>query len=204
MPEEAVAQKQTSFFDLAGVKLEVIPDGPGVPLGLQRVRNKELGIGGAYGAWGQPYDNSALPELVEEHLGRPLEDCEKLNLAEIGFVDRHHVPVLSREECIDIEVCAGARFLHEAASASGWQPSEVEAVLIGSNRADHEDYTARIAAKAGIPEGALKVSIHKACDGSVAGLTWRSIRTSPSYRAAWPTWPRRCSARKCSSAESKG
>jgi 3-oxoacyl-[acyl-carrier-protein] synthase III len=32
------------------------------------------------------------------------------------------------------------------------------------------DYTERIAREAGIPDSALKVSIHKACDGSVAGL----------------------------------
>jgi 3-oxoacyl-[acyl-carrier-protein] synthase III len=32
------------------------------------------------------------------------------------------------------------------------------------------DYTERIAREAGIPDSALKVSIHKACDGSVGGL----------------------------------
>jgi 3-oxoacyl-[acyl-carrier-protein] synthase III len=170
MPEHDLAPECNSFFDHAGVEMEVIPDGPGVPLGLQVVRSIELGIGGVYGTWGKAYDNSALPQLVTERLGRPLADNERLNLAELGFVDRHHVPILPRDECIEVEVCAGARFLSEAAQANGWQPSEVEAVLIGSSAPITEDYTQRIADKAGIPDDALKVSIHKACDGSVAGL----------------------------------
>ena len=47
---------------------------------------------------------------------------------------------------------------------------QVQAVLIGVTAPVTDDYTARIAREAGIPDSALKVSLHKACDGSVAGL----------------------------------
>jgi 3-oxoacyl-[acyl-carrier-protein] synthase III len=73
-------------------------------------------------------------------------------------------------EHLDLEVQVGARFLREASAANNWDPSEVEAVLIGNSGPVTADYTERIAREAGIPESALKVSIHKACDGSVAGL----------------------------------
>jgi 3-oxoacyl-[acyl-carrier-protein] synthase III len=159
-----------SFFDRPQVHTEVIPVGQGVPLGIERVSNPEVGIGGAYGSWGQVYDNAALPNLIERRLGNPLPDEAEMNLAELGFVCRHHVPTLSDEEHVELEVKAGARFLVEAARASGWEPSEVQAVLIGATGPAADDYTERIAREAGIPDSALKVSIHKACDGSVAGL----------------------------------
>jgi 3-oxoacyl-[acyl-carrier-protein] synthase III len=108
--------------------------------------------------------------LVEDRLDRPLGDEEKLSLSELGFVHRHHLPRLSDEEHIELEVQVGARFLVEAARANGWEPSEVQAVLVGLTAPATDDYVERIARKAGIPESALKVSIHKACDGSVAGL----------------------------------
>jgi len=46
----------------------------------------------------------------------------------------------------------------------------VQAVLIGMSGPIADDYLEQIAQRAGIPQNALKVSIHKACDGSVAGL----------------------------------
>jgi 3-oxoacyl-[acyl-carrier-protein] synthase III len=67
-------------------------------------------------------------------------------------------------------VQVGKRFLTAAAHACGWEPAEVEAVLVGSSGPVVDDYVERICREAGIPEEALKVSIHKACDGSVAGL----------------------------------
>jgi 3-oxoacyl-[acyl-carrier-protein] synthase III len=159
-----------SFFDRPLVQVEEIPVGQGIPLGIERVSNPEVGIGGAYGTWGKCYDNASLPNLIEERLGHPLRDEERLHLSELGFMYRHHLPKLSDEEDIELEVQVGARFLTDAARASGWDPSEVQAVLIGLTGPATADYTERIAREAGIPESALKVSIHKACDGSVAGL----------------------------------
>jgi 3-oxoacyl-[acyl-carrier-protein] synthase III len=159
-----------SFFDRPQVQIEEVPIGRGVPLGMERVSNPQVGIGGVYGTWGQVYDNAALPNLIEDRLGSPLADEMKMNLSELGFVCRHHLPQLSDEEHIELEVKVGARFLVEAAHASGWEPSEVQAVLIGLTGPAANDYTVRIAREAGVPDSALKVSIHKACDGSVAGL----------------------------------
>jgi 3-oxoacyl-[acyl-carrier-protein] synthase III len=159
-----------SFFDRPRVEIEKISIGPGIPLGIERVSNSRIGIGGAYGAWGEPYDNAGLSNLVENRLGEPLAGDEKMNLAELGFIYRHHLAELSPEEHLELELEVGARFLREAARACGWQPSEVEGVLIGVSGPATADYTERISAKAGIPDSALKVSVHKACDGSVAGL----------------------------------
>jgi 3-oxoacyl-[acyl-carrier-protein] synthase III len=159
-----------SFFDRPGVEMEEIPVGAGVPLGIERVVNSEVGIGGAYGAWGESYDNAHLPAFVEECLGHPLPDEMRMNLAELGFVGRHHAPHLSDADHVELEVEAGARLLRAAAHANGWEPSEVEAVLIGMSLPASTDFTEIISRRAGIPERALKVSIHKGCDGSVAGL----------------------------------
>lgn len=159
----------TAFFDRPGVQVESLPIGQGVPLGIESVSNTDLGLGGAYGTWGACFDNASLPDVIENRLGLPLGDGV-LNLSELGFVCRHHVPDLTEEQHIELEVEVGARFLREAARASGWDPSEVDAVLIGITVPAAPDYVERIARRAGIPEEALKVSIHKACDGSVAGL----------------------------------
>jgi 3-oxoacyl-[acyl-carrier-protein] synthase III len=159
-----------SFFERPQVQMEEIPIGPGVPLGIERVSNPGIGIGGAYGTWGKGYDNATLPKVLEDSLGRPLGNEEILSLSELGFVYRHHSPRLSDREQVELEVRVGARFLSEAARASGWEPAEVQAVLVGITLPAADDYTERIAREAGIPESALKVSIHKACDSSVAGL----------------------------------
>jgi 3-oxoacyl-[acyl-carrier-protein] synthase III len=130
-----------------------------------------VGIGGVYGTWGDSYDNETLPSFLEQRLGRPLSPNEKLNLSELGFRNRHHLPLsLTRDEHRQLEVEIGSRFLSEAISACSWQPSEVEAVLIGMSAPISEDYLNQITKAAGIPESALKVSIHKACDGSTSSL----------------------------------
>src|SRR3989304_10414878 len=157
-----------SFFDQPRVKVEQIPIGPGIPFGIERVSNPALGIGGAYGTWGACYDNETLQSMLGEKLGEPLAAAEKLNLSELGFDCRHHLLELSDEEMVDLEVKVGGRFLREAAAANGWEPSEVQAVLLGTTGPVISDYTERIANEAGIPEDALKVSLHKACDGSGA------------------------------------
>ncbi len=159
-----------SFYDQPGVQITNIDIGSGVQVGIQRVTNTKIGMGGAYGTWGAHYDNQALPDLVEDRTGAPLPPEERLNLSELGFDSRHHVPRLSDEEHLRLEIDVSARFLREAASACGWEPGEVDAVLIGSSGPVSNDFTERIAREAGIPDRAIKVSIHKACDGSVGGL----------------------------------
>jgi len=160
----------TPFFDRPNVQTEQIPIGPGIPLGIERISNPEIGIAGVYGTWGESYDNTRLIGLIEGHLGKPLEPGEQLNLAELGFENRHHLPGLTEEEHVELEIQVGARFLREAAYANGWEPAEVQAVVVGTSGPVMEDFTPQIARKAGIPESALKVSVHKACDSSVGGL----------------------------------
>jgi len=159
-----------SFFERPDVEKGVVPIGQGVPFGLARVTNSQVQIGGVYGTWGESYDNASLPHMLENRLGAPIPASERLNLAELGFLSRHHITNLSREENLELEVQMGARFLREAALACGWDPSEVEGILIGMSAPISEDYLDRIARAAGIPDGALKVAVHKACDGSVSSL----------------------------------
>jgi 3-oxoacyl-[acyl-carrier-protein] synthase III len=159
-----------SFYERPGVQLEKLPIGPGIQVGIEQAFNPALGIGGAYGSWGESVDNQDMSQVIARHLGKPLSAEEAMNLAELGFVRRHIIPALTQQEDIDLEVEVGARLLRQAATACGWQPSEVEAVLVGVSGPVVDDYTEQIAKAAGIPDSALKVSIHKACDGSVAAL----------------------------------
>lgn len=160
-----------SFFDRPNVEKEVIDIGQRIPFGLERVSNPAVGIGGVYGTWGESYDNASLPSFLEQRLGHPLQANETLNLSELGFRNRHHIPLnLTREEHTRLEIEVGARFLREAIKACNWQPSEVDAVLIGMSAPVSEDYLNTISRLAGIPESALKVATHKACDGSTSSL----------------------------------
>jgi len=160
-----------SFFERPNVEKGVVEVGQGIPFGIERVTNPSVGIGGVYGTWGDSYDNETLPFFLEQRLGRPLSPNEKLNLSELGFLNRHHIPLnLTREQHSKLEVEIGTRFLSEAIRACNWQPSEVEAVLIGMSAPISEDYLDQITRAAGIPESALKVAIHKACDGSTSSL----------------------------------
>ncbi|MBI1794804.1 MAG: hypothetical protein HYR70_11530 [Chloroflexi bacterium] len=159
-----------SFFDQADVEKGKIEVGDGIPFGMTRVTNRQVGIGGVFGTWGKSYDNLTLQGLLENRLGHPVPPSERLNLSELGFVNRHHIEKLSMEQNTQVEVEIGARFLREAARACGWDPSEVDAVLIGMSAPISEDYLDRIARAAGIPDSALKVAVHKACDGSVSSL----------------------------------
>jgi 3-oxoacyl-[acyl-carrier-protein] synthase III len=158
-----------SFFDQPGVVVETLPVG-GVPLGLKAVTNSALGIGGAYGSWGESYDNTTLIELIERRLQAPLDPEMRMDLPQLGFYHRHHIATLTDEEYLEVETEVGARLLRLAAQSCGWEPGEVQGVLIGSSGPISPDYTERIARRAGIPDNALKVSVHKACDGSVGAL----------------------------------
>jgi len=180
--EETTSAKVAPFFEQPQVQLYQIPVGKGLPLGIKRVSNTQLGIGGAYGSWGESYDNDSLQGVIEYRLGAPLSQEERMDLASLGFLYRHHTPDLTPEEHLEAEVQVGAHFLREAASACGWEPGEVEAVLIGVSGPASPDYTELIAKEAGIPENALKVSVHKACDGSVGAL---HLALNPELGSSW-------------------
>ncbi len=169
--EPQIMAKTASFYDRPGVETDIIPIAGGIPFGMERVTNPAVGIGGVYGTWGESYNNETLSGFLEHHLGHPLPDSEKLNLSELGFLNRHHIPKeLTQEEHNQLEIEVGTRFLKEAMEACNWQPSEIEAVLIGMSAPLSENYLNQITKAAGIPESALKVSIHKACDGSTSSL----------------------------------
>jgi len=171
MTTETTTSPNPSFYDRPGVIKEILPIAEGIPFGIERVTNSAVGIGGVYGTWGFSYDNNTLPQFLEERLGHPLPPDERLNLSELGFLNRQHLPLhLTQEEHTRLEVEVGKRFLSEAIRACGWKPSEVDAVLIGMSAPLSEDYLNRITQAAGIPESALKVAIHKACDGSTSSL----------------------------------
>ena len=78
------------FFDRPTVTMHEIPIGNGVPFGIERISNPDIGIGGAYGTWGKSYDNVTLADLIEESLGAPLNEDERMDLAPLGFIHRHH------------------------------------------------------------------------------------------------------------------
>jgi len=160
----------SSFYDRLNVRKEMIPVAEGIPMGLESVYNSRLGFGGVYGTWGKSYDNPSLTNLIEERLNEPLLDDEKMNLADLGFISRHHIPELTRAEHIHLELEVGTRLLKEAIQVNGWQPSEVEGVLLGISGPVTDDFVSQICKRAGIPDSALKVSVHKACDGSMGAL----------------------------------
>src|SRR5829696_3358256 len=162
---------KVSFFERPNVEKAIINIGQGIPFGIECVSNPAVGIGGVYGTWGESYDNAALRAFLEQRLGHPIPAKETLNVSELGFLNRHHVPLnLTREQHTQLEVEIGTRLLREAIKTCNWQPSEVEAVLIGISAPVSEDYLNQITKAAGIPSSALKVVIHKACDGSTSSL----------------------------------
>ncbi len=160
-----------SFYERPSVEKGLINLGSGIPYGVEKVTNLSVGIGGVYGTWGDSYDNDSLPTFIEQRLGHPLPADEKLNLSELGFRSRQHIPLdLSLEEHTQLEVEVGAKFLGEAMKACNWQPEEVDAVLIGMSAPLSDDYLDKISGAAGIRPDALKIANHKACDGSTSCL----------------------------------
>lgn len=159
-----------SFFERQNVKKETIQVGAGIPFAFESVANSALGVGGAYGTWGESYDNVKLRDLVSHRRGETLKDEDVMNLSELGFLSRHHVPDLNDADHLELELQVGSRMLQEAARANGWNPADVDAVLIGMSGPVSHDFVPLICERAGISNKALKVSVHKACDGSVGGL----------------------------------
>lgn len=166
---QTAASVALPFYEHPQVHVENLPYGPGIPFGVEQVSNPALGIGGCYGSWGKTYDNETLPMMLEERMGA-LDSAERLNLAELGFVYRQHLPSLTDEEHLALELEVGERYLRSAIETCGWQPDEVEGVLIGCSAPVSNDFVEQIARRAGIREQAIKVSVHKACDGSVGGI----------------------------------
>ena len=159
-----------SFFAEKGVENQIIDVGGGVPFGLVEVTNPKVGMGGAYGTWGKSFPNDQVSEELEKR-GVPLSESDKMQLSELGFVNRHRTPAdLTDAENVELEVEVGSRLLRRAAQANGWEPAEVNAVLLGVSLPITQDYVDRVAKRAGVPESALIVSVHKACDGSVGSL----------------------------------
>lgn len=160
-----------SFFERkTAVREDIKVGSQTIPFAFEGVTNSALGVGGAYGTWGESYDNTRLRDLVSMRRGEPLLDEDVMNLSELGFESRHHIQDLSEEDHLEAEVQVGAKILTEAARANHWSPSEVDAVLIGMSGPVADDYVSQICQRAGIPDRALKVSVHKACDGSVGSL----------------------------------
>ena len=159
-----------SFYERSNVESSVIPVGPGVPLGMEGVYNPRLGIGGAYGSWGQSYSNASLPSFLSERNGSSFGSDDILNLAELGFNFRQHVPRLNDADNMQLELEVGARLLKKTLDVCCWKASEVEGVLIGMTGPISLDYVRQISKMAGIPDSVLKVSVHKACDGSMGAL----------------------------------
>lgn len=164
--------RNLSFYERPNVETGVVNlDGTGaVPFGLEGAYNPELGIGGAYGSWGESYSNSRLPSFVGERLRAPLDPADVLNLSELGFDHRQHIPELDNAQNLALELEVGSRLLKKALQVCGWDASEVAGVLIGMSGPVSPDYVQKISQMAGIPDAALKVSVHKACDGSMGAL----------------------------------
>lgn len=169
-PTDISEDKSASFFQRPGVALDEIPVGKGIPIGIEEVSHPASGIGGAYGAWGDSYDNPSLFKLIARILGKPVEKDEQMDLPSLGFNSRHHISGLSDDENLELETAFGGRLLRAAAHACGWDPQEVQGVLLGTSAPLTNDFTRRVARRAGIPDQALKASVHKACDSSVGSL----------------------------------
>lgn len=161
---------KSSFYERPNVESTTIPVGPGIPMGMEGVFNSRLGIGGAYGSWGQSFSNASLPSFLSERNGSSFGTDDVLNLSELGFNYRQHVPRLNEAESLQLELEVGARLLRKTLDVCGWKASEVEGVLIGMTGPVSLNYIRQISDMVGIPESALKVSVHKACDGSMGAL----------------------------------
>ncbi len=161
---------KTSFFSRENVKMTTLNIHGGIPLGIEIMKNQAIGVNGAYCAWGESYNNQQLPALVSDrmHGNFPAEDV--MNLDELGFLSRHHIPRLSEEENKQVEYLVGTHLIEAALEANGWNAQEVDAVLIGTSGPVSADFLLTICQNAGIRADAIKVDVHKACDGSMGAL----------------------------------
>jgi 3-oxoacyl-[acyl-carrier-protein] synthase III len=167
---DEISEEDVSFYERPNVQRQEIDVGKKVSIGIESVFRPDLGMGGAYGTWGQSVHNRDLLAFVESRLGQAVPEDEKLSLSPLGFLHRQHIPELNDSQHLNLEIQVGARFLKAAARACGWQPEEVDAVMIGVSGPVANDFTEQIAHEAGIREDALKVTVHKACDSSMSSL----------------------------------
>jgi 3-oxoacyl-[acyl-carrier-protein] synthase III len=167
---DEIPEDDVSFYERPNTERQEINVGKKVPIGIERISQPELAIGGAYGTWGESINNQELLAYVETRIGQAVPEDEKMSLSTLGFLHRQHIPALSDSQHLDLEVQVGARILREAVRACGWQPEEVDAVLIGVSGPVANDFTEQISHEAGIREDALKVTVHKACDSSMSSL----------------------------------
>ena len=116
----------------------------GIPFGIEQVSNKELEME-AIRAWGKSYDNANLPEFVESRTAQPWNKEDKMELGDLGFVSRQHVPILTQEENHQLELEDRTRLIEAAAQSNGWEPSEVEGLLVGMSGPISNDYLSEIA-----------------------------------------------------------
>ncbi|MBK7453332.1 MAG: hypothetical protein IPJ46_06330 [Anaerolineales bacterium] len=80
--------ESNSFFERPNVNKETIQIGAGIPFAFESVTNSALGVGGAYGTWGDSYDNTRLRDLVSYRRGEFLQDADVMNLSELGFLSQ--------------------------------------------------------------------------------------------------------------------
>lgn len=162
--------EKVSFFERDNVELSALEANNEVPFGIEKIRNDHVGIGGAYCAWGKDVKNEDIPEFMTERLHESFSAEETMNLNELGFLSRHQTPRMSPETYREVEIEVGTKLVRGALEANGWEANEVEGLFIGSSGPVSDDYLMEIARRSGIRDEALKVDIHKACDGSMGAL----------------------------------
>jgi len=162
--------EKESFFERDHVEVSHLESNSEIPFGIEKINNDEIGIGGAYCAWGRDVKNKDLPEFMSERMKGTFSAEETMNLEELGFLSRHQTPRMSQSEYREVEIEVGTRLVKGALEANGWEPKEVDGLFVGSSGPVSQDYLMEIANRAGIREDALKIDIHKACDGSMGAL----------------------------------
>ncbi|HWS24741.1 MAG TPA: 3-oxoacyl-[acyl-carrier-protein] synthase III C-terminal domain-containing protein [Anaerolineales bacterium] len=159
-----------SFFEREHVELSFLESNKAIPFGIEKIHNTGIGIGGAYCAWGKDVKNNDLPDFMSERLNSSFLAEETMNLDELGFLSRHQTPRMSQAEYREVEIEVGTKLVKGALEANSWDPKEVDGLFVGSSGPVSPDYLIEIANRAGIREDALKIDIHKACDGSMGAL----------------------------------
>lgn len=162
--------EKISFYERDNVELSFLESNKSVPFGIEKVRNNNIGIGGAYCAWGNDVKNKDLPGFMSERLNYAFDSDETMNLEELGFLCRHQTPRMSSAEYREVEIEVGTRLVKGALEANCWEAEEVDGIFVGSSGPVSQDYLVEIANRSGLRDNALKIDIHKACDGSMGAL----------------------------------